>query len=103
MLPIAPGQSATVLVALATIAGIPSPTRAGNVTSVPPPVMAFMAPPITAEITTSRSRIRSMPEGVGFRSTNESTRPAVRRDEFAAENMTSCQRPLAFVRDKGTS
>ena len=49
------GQSATVLVALATIGEIPSPTRAGNVNSVPPPATEFMTPLIVATITTRSS------------------------------------------------
>src|ERR1043166_4273412 len=41
MLPSEPGQSATVLVALATSGVTPSPTMAGKVSSVPPPAMAL--------------------------------------------------------------
>src|SRR3712207_1661316 len=55
MLPSAPGQSATVLVALATIGGIPSPTRAGKVSSVPPPAIELTAP-ATAEARTTSGR-----------------------------------------------
>src|SRR5438045_4177117 len=47
------GQSATVLVALATIGVIPSPTRAGNVRRVPPPATEFMTPLIVAATTTN--------------------------------------------------
>ena len=39
-----PGQSATVLVALAAMAGTPSPNKAGKVRSVPPPAIEFTAP-----------------------------------------------------------
>jgi hypothetical protein len=44
MLPIDPGQIATVLVALAVIDGSPKASRAGNETSVPPPATELMAP-----------------------------------------------------------
>src|SRR2546421_1119598 len=50
------GQSATVLVALATIGVIPSPTRAGNVRRVPPPATEFMTPLIVAATTTRMRR-----------------------------------------------
>jgi hypothetical protein len=50
----APGQRATVDVALALIGGMPSPTSAGKVSSVPPPAMEFMTPPSSAATTTSR-------------------------------------------------
>src|SRR5688572_24346070 len=53
MLPSAPGQSATVLVALATIGEMPRPTRAGKVSSVPPPAIELTAP-ATADATTTR-------------------------------------------------
>ena len=49
------GQSATVLVALATMGEIPSATSAGKVSSVPPPAIEFMTPLMAATITTSRS------------------------------------------------
>jgi hypothetical protein len=45
---IVPGQRATVEVALAVIGGIPRARRAGKVTRVPPPAMAFMAAPTAA-------------------------------------------------------
>ena len=54
MLPNEPGQSATVLVALAASAGIPSQTIAGNVRSVPPPAIELTAPPSRAARKTSR-------------------------------------------------
>jgi hypothetical protein len=44
MLARVPGQSAAVLVAFATTAGMPSATSAGNVTSVPPPAIALTIP-----------------------------------------------------------
>jgi hypothetical protein len=44
MLLTAPGQSATVLVALATRGDMPRPMSTGNVRSVPPPAMAFITP-----------------------------------------------------------
>src|SRR5271165_1717352 len=43
-----PGQRATVLVALASTAGTPVLSNAGNVRKVPPPATAFSVPPITA-------------------------------------------------------
>jgi cell division ATPase FtsA len=48
MLPTAPGQSATVLVALAMSGDRPSQTMAGNVTSVPPPATELTALPTAA-------------------------------------------------------
>src|SRR5918999_885640 len=56
MLPSAPGQSATVLVALAAIGGIPRPTRAGKVRSVPPPAIELTAPATADARTTSGRR-----------------------------------------------
>ena len=50
-----PGQSATVLVALATIGVMPSPTSAGKVSSVPPPAIELIAP-ATAEMRTMARR-----------------------------------------------
>ena len=44
MLPTAPGQRATVLVALAMSPGTPRPSNAGKVSSVPPPAMELTAP-----------------------------------------------------------
>ena len=55
MLPTVPGKSAIVLVALATMGGMPRPIRAGKVRIVPPPAMEFMAP-ATAEMTTITSK-----------------------------------------------
>ena len=43
-----PGHSATVLVALASTAGMPVANSAGNETKVPPPATAFSVPAITA-------------------------------------------------------
>src|SRR5918992_2106656 len=78
MLPRAPGHSATVLVALATIGGTPSPTSAGNVSSVPPPAIELTAP-ATAEARTTRGR-RSAAErskaGSGV-STPKNSRPGL--------------------------
>ena len=45
MLPEVPMTSASVLVALAMIGGVPKSSRAGKVTSVPPPATALIAPP----------------------------------------------------------
>src|SRR6266700_2109279 len=56
MLPSEPGQSATVLVALATSGVTPSATIAGNVSSVPPPAMAFTAPAPRAATSASANR-----------------------------------------------
>src|SRR5207248_3482148 len=50
------GQSATVLVALATSGVTPSATIAGNVSSVPPPAMAFTAPATRAATSASDKR-----------------------------------------------
>jgi hypothetical protein len=50
------GHSATVLVAFATIGGIPRPMSAGKVSNVPPPAIAFMTPLTVARITTTASR-----------------------------------------------
>ena len=61
MLATAPGHNATVLVAFATIAGMPRPTSAGNVSNVPPPAIELTAPPMTAATRTKASRIE--PEG----------------------------------------
>src|SRR3954468_16548519 len=55
MLPSEPGQSATVLVALAVSGGTPSPMSAGKVSSVPPPAIALIAPAM-AEISTTTAR-----------------------------------------------
>src|SRR5882757_7847720 len=48
MLPEVPRTSASVLVALATIGGVPNRSSVGNVTSVPPPATALIAPPAAA-------------------------------------------------------
>src|SRR2546429_5182179 len=56
MLPSEPGQSATVLVALATSGVTPRRTIAGNVSSVPPPAMAFTAPAPKAATSASAQR-----------------------------------------------
>src|SRR2546423_4233880 len=56
MLPSEPGQSATVVVALATSGVTPSATIAGNVSSVPPPAMAFTAPAPRAATSASDNR-----------------------------------------------
>src|SRR5258705_13676756 len=66
MLPTAPGHNATVLVALALIGGTPSAIRAGNVTSVPPPAMEFMTPPMSAE-TTARASLMVGNDADGMR------------------------------------
>jgi hypothetical protein len=55
MLLTAPGQSATVLVALATIGETPRLMRAGKVRSVPPPAMAFITPAIPDVRTIARN------------------------------------------------
>ena len=57
MLPKEPGQSATVLVALAEIGGSPSQTSAGNVNSVPPPAIELTAPARSAAVKTSSSPV----------------------------------------------
>ena len=61
MLPSEPGQSATVLVALATSGVTPSPTMAGKVSSVPPPAMAFTAPAAAAATSASTRRTAVTP------------------------------------------
>jgi long-chain acyl-CoA synthetase len=53
-------SGAKVLVALAVSGAMPSPIRAGNVRSVPPPATAFIAP-ATADTSTTATRCR-----VGF-------------------------------------
>ena len=68
MLPTAPGQSATVLVALAVRAGTPRPMRAGKVSSVPPPATELTAPPAAAATTISARRVRSAAEVEMWRS-----------------------------------
>src|SRR5690348_8878959 len=50
------GQSATVLVALATRGGMPRPRRAGKVSNVPPPAMELTTPEQAAASTTSARR-----------------------------------------------
>jgi hypothetical protein len=61
-----PGQRATVEVALACTVGIPRATRAGKVTSVPPPATAFMAAPTAAaRATRGRRRVWSTSWGGG--------------------------------------
>ena len=62
MLLTVPGQSATVLVAFATIGEMPSPTSAGKVRSVPPPAMAFIAP-ATAEMRTMVEELKETFQG----------------------------------------
>src|SRR5579875_395269 len=55
-----PGQMATVLVALAMMAGTPVKINAGNVKKLPPPATEFIVPPIIAA--TKRSRYdKTMP------------------------------------------
>src|SRR5256885_8148708 len=80
MLPSAPGQSATVLVALATSGVTPRATIAGNVSSVPPPAMAFTAPAPKAATSASAKR-RIVTPIVYVSGTHESrpSRPAARR------------------------
>src|SRR5580765_1758831 len=51
MLPEVPRTSASVLVALATMGGVPNRRSVGNVTSVPPPATALIAPPAAAAST----------------------------------------------------
>ena len=53
MLAAEPGQSATVLVALATMGGMPRAMSEGKVRSVPPPAIAFTPPPSAETMTTS--------------------------------------------------
>src|SRR2546421_3714994 len=80
MLPSEPGQSATVLVALATSGVTPSATIAGNVSSVPPPAMAFTAPAPRAATSASDKR-RIVTPIVYVSGTHESrpSSPAARR------------------------
>src|SRR6188474_347974 len=105
MLPIAPGQSATVLVALAVIAGTPSPTNAGKVISVPPPAMELIAPPMAAASTTQISLDSSMPtkpQGVTGRGMGGVLRAADRtgnkRYVIPGGNMTARDRVLTSMR-----
>jgi len=70
MLPNDPGQRATVLVAFATIGAIPSPTSAGNVSSVPPPAIAFIEP-ATAEVRTTIANRRDCSGMAQYRSPNK--------------------------------
>jgi hypothetical protein len=56
MLLTAAGQSATVLVAFATIGEMLRPTNAGKVRSMPPPAIEFMTPLIVAATMTSTRR-----------------------------------------------
>ena len=53
MLVMAPGQSATVLVALAMIGGTPNPTSAGKTSNIPPPAIALAMPASTANAHTT--------------------------------------------------
>ena len=46
--PNSPGHKATVLVAFATFGSSPSQSRIGKVTSVPPPAIEFIIPPMKA-------------------------------------------------------
>jgi hypothetical protein len=48
MLATEPGQSATVLLALAILAGIPTNMSAGKVKKLPPPATELSVPPTTA-------------------------------------------------------
>ena len=59
MLPDVPTTSANVLVAFATIGDVPKNNNVGNVSSVPPPATALIAPPRPA--TTSRAVISVHP------------------------------------------
>src|SRR6267154_184488 len=54
MLPAVPMTSASVLVALAMIAGVPQSSSVGKVSNVPPPAMALIAPAAVAEATRAR-------------------------------------------------
>src|SRR2546422_11583422 len=80
MLPSEPGQSATVLVALATSGVTPSATIAGTVSSVPPPAMAFTAPAPKAATSASAQR-RMVTQIVYVTGSYEArpSRPAARR------------------------
>src|SRR3954468_9983998 len=51
MLPDVPITNASVLVAFATIGGVPNNSSVGKVTSVPPPATALIAPPAPAAST----------------------------------------------------
>src|SRR5438093_910359 len=62
MLPEVPTTSARVLVALATIGGVPKKSRVGKVTNVPPPAMALIAPPATAESNRPTISISDIPQ-----------------------------------------
>ena len=61
MLPEVPITSASVLVALATIGGVPNNNNAGKVIRVPPPATALMAPPAAAAIIKLRISVSDMP------------------------------------------
>ena len=61
MLPEVPITSASVLVALAMIGGVPNNSSAGKVISVPPPATALMAPPAAAAIIKPRISVSDMP------------------------------------------
>src|SRR6266571_5460582 len=55
MLATDPGQSATVLVALALMGRTPAKIRDGNVMKLPPPATELRVPPRMAEINSSRN------------------------------------------------
>src|SRR6185503_10818723 len=88
MLVTEPGHSATVLVAFAVSGGIPRPTSAGKVSSVPPPAIEFMTPAATEMSTTALRRWAEMApacavgmaasKGKGMCKAGNSARPPVR-------------------------
>ena len=89
MLPKEPGQSATVLVALAEIGGSPSQTSAGNVSSVPPPAIELTAPARSAAVKTSsrpgadtRVRVYRSAEPVAILPIDQSRSSGVRTPSF---------------------
>ena len=71
----APGSSATLLVALAALAGSPSAISAGSVAKVPPPASAFIAPPTRLA---AKGRAKAV-TGIDAPSTGRSTLSSVAR------------------------
>src|SRR5687768_1783451 len=89
MLPTVPGQSATVLVALATIGGMPRASSVGKVMSVPPPAIALTAPPAAAASAASRSW-----RGVGVIGRSERFRAGTEPGSDAAWTANAAQRDV---------
>src|SRR6188472_2970440 len=109
MLPKEPGQSATVLVALAEIGGSPSQTSAGNVSSVPPPAIELTPPARSAAVKTSSrpgadTRVRvypPSPKGYGgqVEVTVRRSGPLERQreDGFTTRSPRSARRPRNLI------